>query len=413
MIERALGHAGQVAASALVAAVLIGAGFGGLDGHGVSGVAAGALTRPSSSPVVTWSSPTPIFTAPLPAPTPLADELTHGAARVAPRLDSVEPKTAEVPIHAIIVMSFSQRMNRQAVEASFLIQPAAEGRFVWSDDYTLRFEPFRLAFSTSYQVEVGGRSIVGSMLSGSRWWSFTTVARPPDAMAPGPNSINVPILTYHYIRVNPDRNDRLGFALSVTPSDFAAQMDWLAQSGYHPITTDDLYAYLTGDQDLPSKPVILTFDDGYADFYTTALPILRSHDFRAVAYVVSGFVGKDGYMSAAQVREADRSGIEIGSHTVSHANLASLSAASVWSQITQSKLFLEQVVGHPVVSFCYPSGKYTSAVASAVSAAGYHDATTTRYGYSYTIAGRYVWSRLRVSGGELLEQFAAAVRVAS
>jgi peptidoglycan/xylan/chitin deacetylase (PgdA/CDA1 family) len=332
---------------------------------------------------------------------------------VAPHLDSVEPKTAEVPIHATIVMSFSQRMNRQAVEASFLIQPAAEGRFVWTDDYTLRFEPFRLAFSTSYQVEVGGRSVVGSMLSGSRWWSFTTAARPPDAMAPGPNSINVPILTYHYIRVNPDRNDRLGFALSVTPSDFAAQMDWLAQSGYHPITTDDLYAYLAGDQGLPSKPVILTFDDGYADFYTTALPILRSHDFRAVAYVVSGFVGTYGYMTAAQVREADRSGIEIGSHTASHANLASLSAGSVWSQITQSKLFLEQVLGHPVVSFCYPSGKYTSAVASAVAAAGYHDATTTRYGYSYTLAGRYVWSRLRVSGGEPLEAFAAAVRVAS
>ena len=413
MIERALGHAGQVAASALVAAVLIGAGFAGLDGHGVSGVAAGALTRPSSSPVVTWSSPTPVLTATSARPTPLADELTHGAARVPPHLDSVAPKTAEVPIHAVIVMSFSQRMNRQSVQASFLIQPAAEGRFVWSDDYTLRFEPFRLAFSTSYQVEVSGRSTVGSMLSGSRWWSFTTVAQAPNVLAVGPQSINVPILTYHYIRVNPDRNDRLGFALSVTPSDFAAQMDWLAQSGYHPITTDDLYAYLTGDQGLPSKPVILTFDDGYADFYTTALPILRSHDFRAVAYVVSGFVGTYGYMSAEQVREADRSGIEIGSHTVSHANLASLSSGSVWSQITQSKLFLEQVVGHPVVSFCYPSGKYTSAVASAVSAAGYHDATTTRYGYSYTIAGRYVWSRLRVSGGELLEQFAAAVRVAS
>ena len=170
MIERALGHAGQVAASALVAAVLIGAGFAGLDGHGVSGVAAGALTRPSSSPVVTWSSPTPVLTATSARPTPLADELTHGAARVPPHLDSVAPKTAEVPIHAVIVMSFSQRMNRQSVQASFLIQPAAEGRFVWSDDYTLRFEPFRLAFSTSYQVEVSGRSTVGSMLSGSRWW---------------------------------------------------------------------------------------------------------------------------------------------------------------------------------------------------------------------------------------------------
>jgi peptidoglycan/xylan/chitin deacetylase (PgdA/CDA1 family) len=288
-----------------------------------------------------------------------------------------------------------------------------EGRFVWSDDYTLRFEPFLLLYSTSYQVEVGGRSQAGAQLAGSRWWSFTTVARPLDAMPPGPSSINVPILTYHYIRVNPDRNDRMGFALSVTPSDFAAQMDWLAQNGYHTITTADLYTYLNGYGGLPSKPVILTFDDGYADFYTTALPILRSHGFVAVSYVVSGFVGWPGYMTSAQIREADRSGMEIGSHTANHPNLATLPAGAVRTQLAQSKEFLEQVVGHPVVSFCYPSGKYTSAVAAAVAAAGYQDATTTRFGYTYTLANRYIWSRLRVSGGEPLDQFVAAVRGAS
>jgi peptidoglycan/xylan/chitin deacetylase (PgdA/CDA1 family) len=417
VIERALGHAGQVAASALVAAVLIGTGFGGLNPQHASGVAAGALAlsdgrRTMPTPTVSWSAPAPAVNPSPLAQIPLANDVAH-AVRVAPHLDAVEPKTAEVPIHAAIVMSFSQRMNHESVEASFVIQPAVYGRFVWSDDYTLRFEPFRLAYATSYQVEVGGRSAVGAQLSGSRWWSFTTVVRPPDTLAPGPNSINVPILTYHYIRVNPDPNDRMGFALSVTPSDFAAQMDWLAQNGYHPITTEDLFGYLNLAQGLPSRPVILTFDDGYEDFYTTALPILRSHDFRAVSYVVSGFVGWPGYMTAAQLREADRSGIEIGSHTINHANLANISATAVWSQLTQSKLFLEQVLGHPVLSFCYPSGKYTAAVASAVASAGFHDATTTRYGYSYSLANRYVWSRLRVSGGEPLDQFAAAVRAAS
>jgi peptidoglycan/xylan/chitin deacetylase (PgdA/CDA1 family) len=417
VIERALGHAGQVAASALVAAVLIGAGIAGFDGQRVSGVATGPPTQPDGrrtmpTPTVSWSAPAPAVTASSPAPIVVADDVAH-ALRVAPRLDAVEPKTAEVPIHTNIVMSFSQRMNHQTVEASFLIQPLAEGRFAWRDDYTLGFEPFRLAYSTSYQVEVGGWSTVGAQLAGSRWWSFTTVSRPPDAMPPGPTAINVPILTYHYIRVNPDRNDRLGYALSVTPSDFAAQMDWLAQNGYHPITTEDLFAYLNATQGLPSKPVILTFDDGYADFYTTALPILRSHGFVAVSYVVTGFVGWPGYMTTAQIREADRSGMEIGSHTITHPNLAGMSAPAVWSQLTQSKLFLEQVLGHPVLSFCYPSGKYTSAVASAVAAAGFHDGTTTRYGYSYTLGNRYVWSRLRVSGGEPLEAFAAAVRVAS
>jgi len=334
-------------------------------------------------------------------------------ARVAPYLEAVEPKTSGIPANAAIVMTFSQAMNRPSVEMSFAIQPKVEGRFVWRDDFTLRFEAFKLGYSTTYQVEVRGRSHRGVPLSGSRWWSFSTAARPPNVLAPGRAAINVPILTYHYIRVNPDRNDRLGFALSVTPADFAAQMDWLARNGYHPITTEDLYAYLKGARGLPGKPVILTFDDGYSDFYTTALPILMSHDFTAEEYVVAGFVGQPGYMTAAQVREADRSGIEIGSHTVSHVNLATASLGAVRAQLSESKAFLEQLIGHPVVSFCYPSGKFNASVASQVAAAGYHDATTTWFGYSHMLGDRYVWTRLRVSGGEPLDQVAAAVRSAS
>jgi peptidoglycan/xylan/chitin deacetylase (PgdA/CDA1 family) len=309
-------------------------------------------------------------------------------------------------------MDFSQPMDQRSVEASFIIQPKVEGRFSWRDQ-TLRFEPFRLAYATAYSVEVGGRSVLGKPLAGSRSWNFTTLPAPPEPVAPGPTAIKVPILTFHYIRVNPDPNDRLGFALSVTPADFAAQMDWLARNGYHAITTEDLYAYLNQSRGLPSKPVILTFDDGYADFYTTALPILRKHDFRATAYIVSGFVGRDGYMTADQIREADRSGIEIGSHSVDHANLSRSSAGNVRAEVVDSKRHLEQVVGHPVTSFCYPSGKYSSTAANEVAAAGYHSATTTVFGFWHTLSDRYYWTRLRVSGGQGLSDFAQAVASAS
>src|SRR5260221_3090993 len=81
-------------------------------------------------------------------------------------------------------------------------------------------------------------------------------------------STQVPVLMYHYIRVNPDPNDKVGFNLSVTPWDFSAQLDWLAQHGYHSITLDDLGANLFYHIKLPPKPVVLTFDDGYRDFYT-------------------------------------------------------------------------------------------------------------------------------------------------
>jgi peptidoglycan/xylan/chitin deacetylase (PgdA/CDA1 family) len=350
--------------------------------------------------------------APAPPPPPVPDEPSFASARVAPHLEGAEPRTAGVPLNAPIVMDFSQPMDQASVEASFVIQPAVEGRFSWRD-LTLRFEPFRMTYSTAYRVEVGGRSLLGKPLAGSRSWTFSTIAAPPDQVAPGPLSIKVPVLTYHYVRVNPDPRDRLGFNLSVTPADFAAQMDWLARNGYHPITTEDLYAYLNRTRGLPSRPVILTFDDGYADFYTTALPILRSHDFKATAYIVSGFVGRGGYMTADQIREADHSGIEIGSHSVSHANLAGASAANVRSQVADSKRYLEQLLGHPVNAFCYPSGKHSATVANAVAAAGYHDATTTAFGFWHSLGDRYVWTRLRVGGGQGLGDFAQAVASSS
>jgi peptidoglycan/xylan/chitin deacetylase (PgdA/CDA1 family) len=337
------------------------------------------------------------------------DSNREGVGRVAPHLDSVEPLGSAVPVNAAIVVSFSEPMAQASVQRAFAIRPQLEGVLRWVDDFTLRFQPYGLAHGVTYEVQVGGRSVRGMPATGQLRWSFTTVAGPPLVLAPGPSTIRVPILMYHYIRVNSDRRDWLGFALSVTPSDFAAQMDWLARNGYHPITAEDLYAYLSGARGLPSRPVILSFDDGYADFYTAALPILRSHDFKAVSYVVSGFIGQPNYMTAAQIVEADRSGIEIGSHTINHADLAKTSAGGVRVQVTASKQALEQLLGHPVVSFCYPSGRFNSSVVSAVAAAGYHDATTTGSGSTHALPDRYVWGRVRISGSMSLEQFAFAL----
>src|ERR1700716_4257266 len=348
MARRRVDHAVRVAAAALVGALLAGAaGFAILDHQRGPGVLAQTSTQP---PKVVLASPSiqPVVVRPL-------EEPPFGSFRAVPRLDAVEPITSGVPANATIVMTFDQPMDRQSVELSFKIQPSVDGPFVWRDDFPGHFNAFRLANATTYLVEVRGRSSRGVPLAGARLWSFTTESGSPDSLAPGASSIKVPILTYHYIRVNPDARDRMGFALSVTPTDFAAQMNWLARSGYHTITTEDLHAYLNGRRGLPSKPVILTFDDGYADFYTAALPILRSHDFQADLYVVSGFVGRPGYVTAAQVRESDRSGIEIGSHTVNHADLARTSADGVRAEVVDSKRYLETLLGHPIYSFCYPS----------------------------------------------------------
>jgi peptidoglycan/xylan/chitin deacetylase (PgdA/CDA1 family) len=223
----------------------------------------------------------------------------------------------------------------------------------------------------------------------------------------GRPAVKVPILMYHYIRINPDPRDRLGFDLSVTPADFTAQMDWLQANGYHPVDLNDLRGYLLGHGTLPDKPVVLTFDDGYRDMYTTAFPILHAHHFKGVAYIVSGFLNSPYNVTSQQVVDLEDNGIQIASHTVSHVDLTRVSAGELYHQLVDSKIALETLVGHPIVDFCYPSGRFNDAVARAVEAAGYQTATTTQPGIVHSAGDRFLWTRVRVDGGEPLSQFVA------
>src|SRR5204863_2512560 len=114
-----------------------------------------------------------------------------------------------------------------------------------------------------------------------------------------------------YIRINPDPSDALGADLSVTPDSFQQEMDWLQANGYHPVDFDDLRAYFLGVSPLPARPVILTFDDGYRDLYTTAFPILRAHNFKAVAYLVCRLLLVKKNNTRQQVQEMAQTGIQI------------------------------------------------------------------------------------------------------
>jgi len=229
-----------------------------------------------------------------------------------------------------------------------------------------------------------------------------------DQMVPlGARAIRLPILMYHYVRTRPStRVDRLGYRLSVSPAVFQSQMDWLFTHGYHPVNFNQLRTYFAGKSPLPSRPVVITLDDGYQDLYTAAFPILQMHHFTAVAYIVSGFIDKRGYVTSDEVVQLDRAGIEIGSHTVSHPDLAHVSFASAMFQVVESKRVLEDMLGHPVLDFAYPSGRYDAETIQAVEKAGYDTAVTTSgYPQMHTLQNRYTWSRVRVTGGEQLPDF--------
>lgn len=171
-------------------------------------------------------------------------------------------------------------------------------------------------------------------------------------------TIKVPILMYHHIAPHPSQSDiRAGLGgNTVKTPDFATQMDYLAQNGYHPIILTDVFNNLYYGLPLPAHPIVISFDDGYADNFTDALPILQRHHFVAEINVISGLIGGL-WLTWDQVRQMAAVGFEIGSHTVHHISLAAALPATAEQELSDSKKTLEQQVGKPIQFFCYPSGE--------------------------------------------------------
>ncbi|MCL4370358.1 MAG: polysaccharide deacetylase family protein [Chloroflexi bacterium] len=203
---------------------------------------------------------------------------------------------------------------------------------------------------------------------------------------------------YHYIRVNPDPDDFAGYILSVTPDDFAAQVEFLTARGYHTVSFAQLVAYFDDQQPLPSQPIILTFDDGYRDFYTEAYPILKKYGQTATVFLITGFLDWPGYLTTEQIEEMAADGIDFGGHTTHHIDVRAIDEAQAAEEIVANKRDIEAILGREIVAFSYPGGGFSDWAAGLVQAAGYQAAVTTRYGLWHTQADLLSLSRLRISG---------------
>jgi peptidoglycan/xylan/chitin deacetylase (PgdA/CDA1 family) len=219
----------------------------------------------------------------------------------------------------------------------------------------------------------------------------------------------VPILYYHYIRTNPNSRDRLGYSLSTPPAMFRAQMQYLADQGFHVISLHTAVVAIKNHSGLPSRPIALTFDDGYADFFTTAVPILQSHGFTATSFVISGRMGWAGFMTPNQVVAADSMGFTIGAHTVDHVALAAQTRSRATWEMKESKLALEQLLGHSVLDFAYPYGSFNPYDMSQAKSLGFETAVSTMYGAAHSAGQLFELSRLRIGGGLSLPAFAGVV----
>lgn len=218
-------------------------------------------------------------------------------------------------------------------------------------------------------------------------------------------AINVPILIYHYVANNPNPNDKTRNSLSVPPDKFEAQMDYLSKNGYTPITLDTLYGIYNKQASVPGKPIILTFDDGYQDFYTIVYPILKRFNFHAVSFIATGLIGGSYYMNWSQIKEIQSSGlVTFEAHTINHVNLVSLSYAAALKQMKDSKDVLYSQTGYPVNFIAYPYGITNGNVQAAAQKAGFVGGLGTRFGKAS--ASGMNMPRIRVSGYWTLPQFA-------
>jgi len=182
------------------------------------------------------------------------------------------------------------------------------------------------------------------------------------------NSPSIPILMYHEIGNGPN-------SLYVSQENFRAQMHYLRSNNYNIVTMAAARDMLVNG-DIPPKTAVLTFDDGYVSVYTRAWPILQEYGFPATVYVCSSFPGLYNYLTWDQIKTLQAGGIEIGSHTRSHPALNAVSSAKLTEEVIGSKKELEEKLGVPVNSFCYPSGAYNEYTPDVVKKAGYTSAVT-------------------------------------
>lgn len=252
----------------------------------------------------------------------------------------------------------------------------------------------------------GAVAAAGALSARWNWWRPTL---------PG-----IPVLMYHKVGAPPPGSQLK--KLWVSNDMFRRQMEYLSRHNYHPITFKDLYSFWDKNIPLPVNPVLITFDDGYLNNYENAFPILRDFGFRATLFVVVQTVGWDNrwhdpksetripMVSWAQLKELQKAGWEIGSHTMNHHNLQKIELKDVKLEMEKSRAIMAEFLGETPNTFAYPygSGEDVPAIRDKAKEAGYRIAVGVHAG-KWTIDGftasPFNLPRVFVRGGENMLDF--------
>lgn len=191
-----------------------------------------------------------------------------------------------------------------------------------------------------------------------------------------PRSRAVPILYYHSIA------REAGNELRVPVEEFEAHMNYLKQAGFKSITLQELFQHYSEGLELPKKPFVLTFDDGYADNYANAFKIAKQYGFTGTIFMVTDWIDGTGYLTREQLRELSAQGWQIEAHTVSHPRLNEIDTKQLEKELSESKKKLEEILNLRINFLAYPFGIYSDQIIQKAREAGYLMGLTTNRGWA-------------------------------
>ncbi|QHT59031.1 polysaccharide deacetylase family protein [Paenibacillus lycopersici] len=215
-----------------------------------------------------------------------------------------------------------------------------------------------------------------------------------------PSSARIPVLCYHSIADNGAGNDYI-----VSPEAFREQMAWLHEQGYRSIDMQEFGAILSGEEPSTGREVLITFDDGYRNNYTAALPVLKQYGYRATEFLVTNWVGGDAYLTWDQVKELRAAGWDIMAHTRTHPYLPLHTAKTQRDEIAGSKAAIERKLGTSVTAIAYPYGLRSEETMRIAKQSGYAYAFTFDDGWTTSEQNPYLLKRLFIAGDQTLADF--------
>jgi peptidoglycan/xylan/chitin deacetylase (PgdA/CDA1 family) len=262
-----------------------------------------------------------------------------------------------------------------------------------------RFEYHPELAGTAYEVQLGllGRQYAEGKYDPGLYDRVKPLAAGPQQL------VKIPSLMYHHIRnLTAPYNSELN-NYSVTPDALVEQLDWLKANGYHTVTISQIADYLKYGIPLPEKPVNLRFDDGWTNQLFAAQE-LKKRGMTATFFVITQAT-RYPYLTPEQLKQLDKDGFEVASHTRNHPFLTRNGADYDWNQISGSKLDLEKLLGHPVRSFAYPYGDLNSGVMSQVQRAGYDVAVGVGWSLFWRANKMFAEPTISVSNVRTLSEF--------